>query len=149
MIIVRARSSPFEVMFMVAALLAGATILVIGKKLGTAANMQLPFFVTVIFGAGLMFGSGTVLLGLAMKTLWGTFLERAGLTALSMLMVVYAVLYFDYYGIRAIITALFFLSFAVASGWRFFQIGRELNDVEKNIIVGDAVRSMGPTEPQE
>lgn len=149
MIIMRARPSPFEVMFMVAALLGGAAILLLRQHLGTgSATGQLPVVVTIIFGIGLMIGAGTVLVGLALRTLWGTLLERAGLSVLALLMLVYSALTLDAYGLRAAVSALFFVSLAAACAWRFSQIGGELHEVETS-LTEDVTRPSGTTDARE
>jgi len=135
-------------MFMVAAALGGASIVILRQRLLNAATMQLPVVITIIFGVGLVVGAGTVLIGLSLHTLWGTLLERAGLTALSLLMLVYSAVTLDYYGIRAFVSALFFISFSAACVWRFIQIGQDLTDVESN-IVGDAVKALNTDDTKE
>lgn len=61
---------------MIAAMLGGLVILVLRQRLGTASTTQLPVLITIIFGLGLVVGSSVVLIGLALRTLLGSLLER-------------------------------------------------------------------------
>lgn len=130
MIIVRARPSPFEVMFMVAAILGGAAILALRQRLGTPLATQLPLVINLLLGISLVLGGATVLTGLLSRTLFGELMQRAGLVVLALMMLVYSGFTLNLVGIRGSVTALFFVSFAAACVWRAWQIGRELGEVQ-------------------
>lgn len=130
MIIVRAKPSPFEVMFMAASILGGAALLILRKDLGSSLAETLPPSITVLLGAGLLLGGATTLIGLRLQVILGPLLERAGLALLALLFLVYSGFTLDFVGLHGLITAVFFLSFAAASCWRIGQITAALNETE-------------------
>lgn len=130
MIIVRAKSSPFEIMFMVAAVLGGAVLLILRKEVGSTLAKTLPSAITILLAVGLITGGLTTLIGVSLKVILGPLLERAGLGLLALLFLVYSAFTLNFVGLHGVITAVFFLSFAAASGWRIWQISGDLNDTE-------------------
>lgn len=133
MIIVRKQPGPFQVMFLIAAMLGGVALVALGRHLGSTLSQQLPPWVTLILAFGLIGGSGLSLLGMFLQDSMGLFLERAGLIGLSLLFLAYvgAILY--YIGPRSVITVVFFVAFAVASLWRTMQISGNLREIQAAI----------------
>ncbi|HEX3778446.1 MAG TPA: hypothetical protein VHX38_02180 [Pseudonocardiaceae bacterium] len=130
---VRAKPSPYEVMIMTAAVIGGAALLLLRQRLGTTLSTSLPAAITVILGTGLLIGGVLTLVGLALRTITGPLLERAGLTGLSILLVVYSGFTLDFVGLRGLITAVFFLALAGAGLWRVIQIRSDLREVEREL----------------
>ena len=137
MIIVRPKPNPYQVMFMVAALLAGLALLVFRSHLGSSISQALPGYVTLVLGAGLVLGGLTTLIGMYAKILSAPWIERAGVVITALLLFVYSGFTLEYVGTRGLITVIFFLGFGVAGVWRAFQLGSETRSIEHG--VADAI----------
>jgi signal transduction histidine kinase len=132
-IIVRAKQNPFQLAFMIAAILGGLALLILRQRLGSTLAQELPTPITVILGAGLVAGAGTTLIGMWMQRVAGLLLERAGLLILTILFIVYAAFTVDFTGLKGLIIEVFFGSFAVASAFRALQIASDLRQTEQEI----------------
>lgn len=133
MIIVRAKQNPFQLAFMIAAVLGGLALLVLRQRLGSTLAQQLPAVITVILGIGLVAGAGTTLAGMSTQRIIGLLLERAGLLILTILFAVYAAFTVDFVGIKGLITVVFFAAFTVASAYRAWQISSDIRGIESDI----------------
>jgi hypothetical protein len=129
----RGKPSPFEVMFMVAALVGGLALLVLRQHLGSSLAQALPPIITILLGAGLWLGGLITLIGMSLHVVLGPLLERAGLALLALLLLAYSGFTIDFVGVRGLITSVFFVSFASAGLWRIRQIGTELHRLEVDI----------------
>lgn len=129
----RDKPSPFEVMFMVAAFVGGLALLILRQRLGSSLAQALPPIITILLGVGLWLGGLITLIGTALQVVLGPLLERAGLALIALLLLVYSGFTVDFVGVRGLITAVFFVSFAGAAVWRIRQIGAELQHTEDTI----------------
>lgn len=120
MIILRSAPGPFEVMFMLAAIVGGCTILATSYM--TAVGRTLPVWMVIYLGLGLIVGGSMSLYGILTKRATGPLIERSGLLLLVILFLTYTGLIFAAVGWRGMTTVVFFLAFAAASGWRMWQI---------------------------
>lgn len=133
MIIVRTTPGPFQVTFLVASLVGGATLAVAGRHLGSTLARALPPWVTLILAVGLITGSGVALAGMAVQRLSGLLAESVGLGQLALLFVTYSGFTVVYTGLRGVITVVFFVAFAGACVWRIIQIVRSVQDTRTAI----------------
>src|ERR1043166_8811964 len=112
MIILRSSPGPFEVMFMLAAIIGGFTILATSYM--TAVGRTLPLWMVLYLGLGLIVGGAMSLYGIITKRAIGPLIERSGLLLLTILFVTYAGLVIVAVGWRGMTSVVFFLAEAGA-----------------------------------
>jgi len=130
-IILRSSPGPFEVMFMLAAIVGGFTILATSYM--TVVGRTLPVWMVLYLGLGLITGGAMSLYGILTKRGSGPMLERSGLLLLVILFVTYSGLIFVAVGWRSATTEVFFLAFAAASEWRRRQIRKALREAAEEM----------------
>lgn len=131
MIILRSSPGPFEVMFMLAAIVGGFTI--IATSYMTAVGRTLPLWMVLYLGLGLIVGGSMSLYGILTKRGAGPLIERSGLLLLVILFLTYTGLIFVAVGWRSTTTAVFFLAFAAAATWRIGQITKAFRQAAEEV----------------
>lgn len=131
MIILRNSPGPFEVMFMIAAIIGGFTILATSYM--TVVGRTLPVWLILYIGLGLIVGGSMSLYGILAKRGSGPMFERSGLLLLVILFITYTGLVFVAVGWRGATTGVFFLAFAGASEWRRRQIKKALREAAEEM----------------
>lgn len=131
MIILRSSPGPFEVMFMIAAILGGVTILATSHA--TAVGRTIPVWMVAYLGLGLIVGGAMSLYGIFTKRPAGPLIERAGLLLLSILFVTYTGLILTAIGFRGATSVVFFLAFSVAAIARMRQITKAFREAEAEL----------------
>lgn len=133
MITIRTNPGPFQVMFLIAAILGGVGLAVAGNHLGSTLARVLPGWVTWMLAAGLVSGSVVALIGMSVQRLVGLLAEQVGMAELAVLFLVYSGFTFEYVGPRGFVTVIFFLAFAAACTWRLVQIVRDVKKARQVI----------------
>ncbi|MFC3453990.1 hypothetical protein [Amycolatopsis speibonae] len=131
MIILRSTPGPFEVMFMLAAIVGGVTILFTSYM--TVVGRTIPVWMVLYIGIGLVVGGAMSLYGILTKRGVGPLIERAGLALLVILFVTYTGLIFMAVGVRGATSAVFFLAFAAASIARMHQINKAFREAAEEL----------------
>lgn len=131
MIIIRNSPGPFEVMFMLAAIVGGLTILATSYM--TAVGRTLPVWMVLYLGLGLVVGGAMSLYGILTKRAIGPLIERSGLLLLTILFITYTGLIIVAVGWRGMTSAVFFVAFAGAGMWRMWQITKAFRDADKEL----------------
>ena len=128
---IRSRPGPYQVMFLVAAIVGGASLLVLRERLGSTLAVTLPSWVTIVLSSGLLITAGVALFGTIRQSIVGMLMERLGVAALGALLLVYSGFTLHYTGLRGLVTVIFFVAIAGASAWRAVQISHSLNEIRK------------------
>lgn len=126
MLIEREPPNPYQVMFLVAAILGGGTLAALGDRLGSSLAQALPDWVTIVLALGMVAGGVISAVGMAIPRVVGMLIERVGVLETSVLFLSYAGFTLDYIGARGFITIIFFMAFAAAGGWRAWQLTRSI-----------------------
>lgn len=116
---------------MLAAIVGGFTILATSYM--TQVGRTIPVWMVLYLGLGLIVGGAMSLYGILTKRGSGPMLERSGLLLLVILFLTYSGLIFIAVGWRSATTEVFFVAFAVASGWRRRQINKALREAAEEM----------------
>lgn len=128
-ITIKTRPGPFQVMFLAAAIIGGAALLILRSHLGSTLSRQLPDWVTVVLSAGMVATGAVAMFGTLRQSLIGMLAERVGLSALGALLLLYSAFTLHYAGLRGLVTVVFFVAITAACVWRVLQIGQSLAEI--------------------
>lgn len=123
---------PFEVSFLVAALLCGLTLLVAGQR-PASVTAAMPGLVQAAWEIGLVVAGLVGVAGVTWRGRLSTALgvELLGVTTLGTATTMYAIALYVVSGLAAIAAGAFVTAVAVASWWRVAQIVRDLRRVAR------------------
>lgn len=132
---IRSGRHPHEVAMLGAAFLIGVVGLAFFNQVATALVRALPHpFGHILYG-GLAAGAAIALAGVFRRGILPALLERSGLTALAVFLLIYAVAVVVNSGLRGLAFSVFVGAFSLANLIRVRQIGREIDEYQAARVI--------------